>query len=141
MCQFVTDKNFEVKGSDRLALVQYMVGQEYSSAPQDALGDPAMALAVPVEQYRSTYRFLAPESFAQNFLNVIAKASAKITLDGKAVGGFEKIPGSDYQAARVKIGGGAHEISGTEAFGIMVSGIGTRTSYMYPGGLDLKRLK
>ncbi|PIE17773.1 MAG: hypothetical protein CSA65_07685 [Proteobacteria bacterium] len=140
--EFATTKDFEVSGTGRFTVVQFMVGQSYSAAPgAGAPGDPAMALAVPVEQYRRDYRFLAPASFAQNYVNVIAAADAQITLDGKAVTGFTAIPGSTYRVAKVKISGGVHNIEGSSAFGISVYGVGDYTSYMYPGGLDLKLLQ
>ena len=100
-----------------------------------------MALAVPVEQYRRDYRFLAPQSFEQNYVNVIALPDAQVQLDGKAVTGFQAVPDSQYQVAKVKIAGGNHTIEGTTAFGIAVYGVGSYTSYMYPGGLDLKLLQ
>jgi len=37
----------------------------------------------------------------------------------------------------MRIGGGAHELQGDRAFGVVVYGFGAYTSYMYPGGLDL----
>ena len=45
-----------------------------------------------------------------------------------------------YGVARVMISGGAHAISGTAEFGIVVYGFGEFTSYMYPGGLDLEAI-
>ena len=137
--EFSTDKDFEVSGSGRFALVQFMVGQ--GSNAQAAPGDPAMSLAVPAEQYRTSYRFLAPESFAQNYVNVIARPDANVMLDGAAVTGFAPIPGSEFHAAKVKISGGSHTITGSNGFGISVYGVGSYTSYMYPGGLDLKLLE
>lgn len=140
--EFATTKDFEVTGTGRFTVVQFMVGQSYSAAPgSGAPGDPAMALAVPVEQYRNDYRFLAPESFEQNYVNVIATPDAQVKLDGKAVTGFTAIPGSSYSVAKVKIDGGVHNIEGSSAFGISVYGVGSYTSYMYPGGLDLKLLQ
>lgn len=140
--EVVSTKDFEVTGTGRFALVQFMVGQSYSAAAgSGAPGDPAMALAVPVEQYRRDYRFLAPESFEQNYVNVIALPDAQVQLDGKPVTGFVPVPDSQYQVAKVKIPGGTHTIEGTTAFGIAVYGVGSYTSYMYPGGLDLRLLQ
>jgi hypothetical protein len=139
--EFTTDKDFEIRGSKRLSALQFMVGQDFSgSAAQGAPGDPAMAFAVPVEQYRSSYRFLAPESFEQNYVNVIAPIDATITLDGNPVTGFSPIADTNYQVAKVSISGGNHTIEGTRKFGITVYGVGSYTSYLYPGGLDLNLL-
>jgi hypothetical protein len=35
-------------------------------------------------------------------------------------------------------GSEGHEIHGDSPFGLVVYGYGSRTSYMYPGGLDLR---
>jgi len=42
------------------------------------------------------------------------------------------------QTARVTIRPGVHQVLSTQPFGIIVYGFGSYTSYMYPGGLDLR---
>ena len=143
--EFVSNQDFLVAGSDKLIVVQFMVGQNYSKMTpgEGAPGDPAMALAVPVEQYRSSYRFLAPESYAKNYVNIIAPTNATIELDGVAIsqGEFMPVGKTTFQVAKIQIKGGAHHIKSKSRFGITVYGVGSYTSYMYPGGLDLKALK
>lgn len=141
--ELTTTQDIEVNGSGRLAVVQYIVGQNYSTeATNGAPGDPAMAQAVPVEQYRTSYRFLAPASYQQNYVNVIAKAGAEVRLDGQVVAPqqFNAVGGSGYSVARLRISGGSHRIDASSAFGITVYGVGAYTSYIYPGGLNLKIL-
>jgi len=144
--EITTSKDFIVSGSGRLAVAQFMVGQNYSNMKlgTGAPNDPAMALAVPVEQYRTSYRFLAPLSYQQNYVNVIAPPGATVQLNGAALAksAFSPVGSSGkYTAAKVKIKGGTHTISSSAGFGITVYGVGAYTSYMYPGGLDLKALK
>ncbi len=142
--EFVTTADFEVKGSKRLALAQFMVGQSYNTTfpGAGAPRDPAMSLAVPVEQYRKTYRFLAPSTYKSNFVNVIAPTKAVVRMDGKAIplADYKDIANTGYKVARLKITGGAHFMESNMAVGISVYGVGSYTSYMYPGGLDLKTL-
>jgi hypothetical protein len=139
-----TTKDVEITGTGRLLVVQYMVGQNYSNLNpgEGAPGDPAMSLAVAVEQYRTDYRFLAPKSYEQNFVNVIAPSSASISLDDAFVAEskFTAIGTTSFKSAKLAITGGSHRIHSTVAFGITVYGVGAYTSYMYPGGLDLKIL-
>ena len=143
--EFVSSQDFLAAGSDKFIVVQFMVGQNYSSMTpgEGAPGDPAMALAVPIEQYRSSYRFLAPQSYEKNFVNVIAPTNSTVELDGKAIDQAEFMPvgKTKYQVAKILIQGGAHHIKSKSRFGITVYGVGSYTSYMYPGGLDLKALK
>lgn len=144
--EFESTKDFEVTGTGRFALISYMVGQNYSVlTPGDgAPNDPAMALGVPVEQYRVSYSFLAPASYAQNYVNIHAPVGATVKLDGTALttSQFTSISStSGYQVAKLKISGGSHIIDSTSKTGITVYGVGSYTSYMYPGGLDLKALE
>jgi hypothetical protein len=142
--EFVATTDFEVTGSGRLAVAQFMVGQNYSNPDpgKGAPGDPSMSLAVPVEQFRLTYRFLAPESYEQNYVNVMAPKAATITLDGAAIDESKFAPLADkYKVAKVKINGGSHLAESSSTFGIAVYGVGSYTSYMVPGGLDLKLLE
>ena len=144
--EFLTKQDFEVTGTGRFALVKFMVGQNYSNLKpgEGAPGDPAMALAVPVEQYRTSYHFLAPASYQKNYVNIHAPGTANVKLDGQL------IPASKFQAfsanstmkvAKIQISGGSHFVESTSKTGITVYGVGSYTSYMYPGGLDLKSLK
>ena len=141
-----TTKDFEARGTARFALAQFMVGQNYSNPEggKGEPGDPSMALAVPVEQYRSYYRFLAPTTYQQNYVNVIAPTEATVLLDGSPIqkSTFTAIGASSFGVAKIKISGGSHTVeSSSGGVGIAVYGVGSYTSYMYPGGLDLKILK
>lgn len=139
--EFVTAEDFEVQAEQAFMVAGFMVGQDFTST-STAVGDPAMALAVPVEQFRKAYVFLAPESYDQNYVNVIAKAGATVMLDGAAVTGFQPVGTGEWTVAKVPISGGTHVINtdGAEGFGIAVYGVGSYTSYMYPGGLDVKQI-
>ena len=142
--EFTTNKDFSAEGTGRFALVQYMVGQNYSNPNpgKGAPGDPAMALAVPVEQYRTSYQFLAPKNYQQNYVNVITQNPTSIKLDGTVLtkSQFKAIGSTGYHVAKLKISGGTHYMEGAAKFGVAVYGVGSYTSYMYPGGLDLKLL-
>jgi hypothetical protein len=128
--------------SDKPILVaQYMQGQ--ASVPSNA-GDPSMALTVPVAQYRSEYTFTASTTYDSNFINVIAKIGTAIMLDDKPLDGEARDVGkSDFHVIRARLpagGSGVYRIRADAPFGLVVYGYGRYTSYMYPGGLDLKRI-
>jgi hypothetical protein len=97
-------------------------------------------VAIPLEQYRSGYTFLAPESYAQSFVNVVAAAGVAVRLDGRALeaGEFSPVGQSGLSAARIPLTGGVHRMDADAKFGIVVYGYGSYTSYMVPGGLDLQ---
>jgi hypothetical protein len=124
-----------------IAIAQYMQGQ--ASVPSHS-GDPSMSLAVPTAQYRSDYIFTASTTYDSNFINVIAPIGTAITLDDKPLGGVATDVGSsNYQVIRLQLpaaGSGVYRLHAEAPVGLAVYGYGRYTSYMFPGGLDLKRL-
>jgi len=113
------------------------------------IGDPAMILAVPMEQFRSEYIFLAPSNYLQDYLNVIAPVGTSIVLDGELTLPMEAIPqacsatsGVCWAVAKVSLSDGTHSITSTggEKFGVAVYGYDDDVSYGYPGGMALEAL-
>jgi hypothetical protein len=133
-------QDVRVSGSDAIMVAQFLLGQDYKgigSAGNAAMGDPALSLGIPFEQWRSDYSFLTPETFTENYVNVIAGERQLVLLDEHAVSGFVPLEGTNLQVARVRVDGGQHRIHSQENFGIVVYGYALYTSYMVPGGLDL----
>ncbi|MFI5307790.1 MAG: IgGFc-binding protein [Polyangiales bacterium] len=133
-------KDFRVRGSDAILVAQFLLGQDYNgrgTAGAYAKGDPSMSLAIPTEQYRSRYPFLTPETYTDNYVNVIARQNQLILLDGLLVNGFTTVASTQLTTARVRVGGGSHLIESAQPFGIVLYGYAPYTSYMLPGGLDL----
>ncbi len=133
-----TAASFEITADQKVLVAQYMEGQDAGGGT----GDPAMALAVPVEQFRTDYMFHAPIEYESNYVDVTAMMGSTVTLDGMALT-FTPIGTTGYGVARVYPltagpgGDGNHSIQGDMPFGITVYGYGQYTSYWYPGGLDL----
>ncbi len=127
-------KDFQVTANHRILVAQYMEGQ---SAGGDS-GDPAMTLAVGLEQYRNSYLFHAPVTYVTNYVNITAPAGAHITLDGSNVPAGTPIGNTGYTVNRIQVSQvGNHNITGDVPFGISVYGYGDYTSYWYPGGSDV----
>jgi hypothetical protein len=103
-----------------------------------------MAIEVPRAQYRNNYIFSVSKTYDFNFVNVVAPRSATVQLDGEPLpdSAFVAIGATDYRVARYKLPADREvfRIEGTDPFGIVVYGYGAFTSYMYPGGLDLKKI-
>ena len=136
-----TAASFQITASAKVLVAQYMEGQ---GAGGDT-GDPAMTLAVPVEQFRNSYLFHAPVTYDSNYVDVVAPAGATVMLDGSPVS-LSPIGATGFSLGRVQALGtgpamdGSHSITGDLAFGITVYGYGQYTSYWYPGGLDLSNI-
>jgi len=127
--------DFKVTASDKILVTQYMEGEQAVGS-----GDPAMSVAVSIQQYRSDYLFHAPTNYDANFVNVTAPNGAAVTIDGVAVNGFVPIGNAGYSVARVPLsnaGSGTHAVLSPVPVGISVYGYGEYTSYWYPGGQNL----
>ena len=86
--------------------------------------------------------FLAPNDYDQNYVNVVAQKDATVRLDGVTLpdSEFEPVGSSNLRVARHALDRAQFHIAdGSAPFGILVYGYGQYTSYMYPGGLDVKR--
>lgn len=144
--EFEAREDFHIKGTGPLLVAQFLVGQNYDGSISDTgAGDPAMSLAIPTEQFRSDYTFLAPATFEQNYVNVVAAHGVEVMLASNGasptpVTGWTPVGGSGFRAARVEISGGSHQMTSSSPFGIVVYGYSRYTSYMYPGGLDLEAI-
>ena len=107
--------------------------------PDDAgIGDPAFALAVPVEQLRDEYVFLVPNKYEENHLTIYAPTDAsvflsEVSLDGEA---WESIT-DDWKVLHHPVPDGVHHLTGDQNFGVMVHGYDSYVSYAYPAGMNL----
>jgi hypothetical protein len=136
-----TVNSFKIQADQKVLVAQYMEGQDAGGNT----GDPAMTLAVPVEQFRTQYLFHAPTNYESNYVDVTAPVGATVTLDGAPLS-FAPIGTTGYALSRVyplnagPNNDGNHSIESTQAFGITVYGYGQYTSYWYPGGLNLNTI-
>ncbi|MBI5498656.1 MAG: IgGFc-binding protein [Deltaproteobacteria bacterium] len=136
-----TTATFVVDANKKIVVAQYMEGQDAGGG----MGDPAMALAVPIDQFRLSYLFHAPTNYEVNYVEVFGAVDAEIVLDGDPIGALAGIGDSGIGHRRIVLDDGPradgnHEIQADQEFGISVYGYGQYTSYWYPGGLDLDQI-
>jgi hypothetical protein len=79
-----------------------------------------MVLGIPVEQYGTSYSFLAPASYPIHYLNIVTPTGAAVTLDGAALAPsrFSPIGATNYQVAREEIAGGTQSKVGITVYGV-----------------------
>jgi hypothetical protein len=134
--EFQTTAAFEIIADHRIMVAEYMIGQ----ALDNKAGDPAMVLAVPVQQYRTHYLFHAPTNYESSYVNITAPTSATVSLDDATLAPGTPVGTTGFSVTQVlldKSGTGNHVIDASEPVGISVYGYGQYTSYWYPGGLEL----
>ncbi len=136
--EFTTDQDFVVDGTGPIYVTQFMQGQDALGA---SIGDPAMGSGIPWVQVRADYDFLTPDTYTENYVNVVAPTGTDIALDGAPVSGFQAIGTTGFSVARVPVYPGGHHIAsvGAARFGITTYGYAPYTSYLYPGGLNFGR--
>jgi hypothetical protein len=127
---------FQIAADRRVIVSEYLMGE----AAGGGTGDPAMVLAVPVQQFRTHYLFHAPTNYEANYVNITALTGTTVTLDSMTVVAGTRVGSTGYEVMRVRLdntGNGNHVIDASGPFGISVYGYGQYTSYWYPGGLEL----
>jgi IgGFc binding protein len=133
--------DFRVHSDKPVLIAHYLQGQ---SSVDSGAGDPSMAVAVPLAQYRDDYIFAVSKTYDYNFVNVVAPSDATVLLDGEALpdSAFVDIGTTGFHVARHMLPADREvfHMVGTRPFGIVVYGYGKFTSYMYPGGLDLRKI-
>jgi hypothetical protein len=139
------NKSFAIEGDQPFAIGSFMLGGTIQeNMGYDSLGDPSFMMTVTPEQFRTSYTFLAPADFVENYADVLVPDGASVTLDGAPLAGTpEPIGTSGWSVVRAPLdgsGGGIHKVETTDArgVGLQIEGFGNATSYYYPGGLNLK---
>jgi hypothetical protein len=135
--ELMTTEHVIVRSDKPIAVAQFLVGQ----GAESRVGDPSLSMAIPTEQYRSAYAFLSPASYDINYVSIIARAGDAVRLDGTTLAGFVPIGDGAFQVTAVPLAkAGSHEVHSehNQGIGVNVYGYGDYTSYMLPGGLDLR---
>ncbi|MBI3072187.1 MAG: IgGFc-binding protein [Deltaproteobacteria bacterium] len=144
--EFESFGDFEVVATKPVLVTQFLTAQDAPGTGRledgdNWIGDPTMITAVPVEQFRKNYIFLAPDSYKFDFVNVVAPVGAVITLDGQPLSvALVPFGTGRYAAARIPIADGTHRIDSDKPVGVIVYGWDRYVSYGYPGGLSLEDL-
>jgi hypothetical protein len=149
--EFESSMDFEVISKKPVLVGQFLAAQDApdpnvggnAQADDAKIGDPAFMLAVPYEQYRVDYVFIAPPKYAFNYITITAPTGSEIILDGEVIDSSRWTPigTGEFSSAFAELKEGTHDIRGDEPFGIISYGWDDYVSYGYPGGLDLRDLK
>lgn len=133
---FFSSESFEIQASGKISVAQFLTSQGQTD---DVVGDPAMIMAVPQNQYRSDYHVLTPQGYSRDYVAIIRPAGATIEIDGTTIADaqFQPVGSGNWEVATIEVEPGVHIVEGTEPFGLQAYGFDTAVSYAYPGGLNL----
>ncbi len=134
------NETFEVQGDNEFAVAAFLLSAVTSI---DKRGDPSQTTFTAVEQFRTTYVFLAPSDYPALYADITATEDASIQLDGQPIAArWEKLGTGPYGVHRVDLTksgtGGAHRLVAKKPVGVQVIGYGDYTSFQYPAGMNLK---
>jgi len=145
--EFPSREHFEILSDKPILLGQFLASEQapdpnrYSDfeSGDAGTGDPAFILAVPVEQFREDFVFLAPDKYAFDYVSVIAPSSALVLFDENPIQvSWEPVgEGTEWHIARFAIADGVHFIQSDQPLSVIVYGYDQYVSYGYPGGLNL----
>ena len=103
------------------------------------VGDPAMTIEVPEEQWQEQFVFLTPDKYQWDYLHVVGPADMTLTLDGGAMSKslYEPIPSTDHAVLRTLVNDGIHVLTADKPVSITVYGYDAAVSYAYSGAMGL----
>ncbi len=137
-CEVRIQGDTEVSGDKPILVGHYLMSVIVAAGD---LGDPALALAVPTEQFRESYTFLVPSEYAQQYVSVVAGAGTSVQLDsGDVTSQLATFGSGAFKAARISVQPGQHKVTCPGGCGIEVYGYDDAVSYLFAGGLDLKTI-
>jgi len=136
--EFLSAQDFLVSGTAPLYVTQALLSEHALDAQS---GDPALGSGIPINQWRSEYDFLVPETYSSNYLNLAAPKGAAVYLDGQLIEAWEATSAAGHKVARLEAEPGSHHIEsvGGVGFGITSYGYASYTSYLLPGGMNFLR--
>lgn len=158
--EFRAHEAFELAATGPIQVAHYMAGSQAEGVPQTCsgstgqvgLGDPALTVLVPAEQWRSDYTVLVPNGYAEDHLSLVGPAGTAVTLTGNdgtrstvtldTAIGTTGLAWGRYAIPRAAGGGttlaNVWTLTAPVPFGVEVYGWSCAVSYAYPGGLNLE---
>jgi hypothetical protein len=143
----VTSTPFVVEGDQPFAVASFLPGGVLQSPGTDAAtskGDPGATFLVSPLQFGSSYSFLIPPGYPEQYADIVFQNEAQPTLDGAAVQATPTLLGnSGWSFARVKIAQSGMHVVATDAahrVGGQIVGLGFATGLYYSAGSQQLRL-
>jgi hypothetical protein len=137
-----TTTDITVDSTEPVAIAQILVSQTFTTK---YTGDPSLTIYPPVDQYRRDYLFNVPTSYDSDYVVISAPVGTNVSIDaavptGCVVAPAGNVAGKDWEARRCPVSVGAHRMHGDAPFGIVAYGYGSRASYAFIGGANVKKI-
>jgi hypothetical protein len=144
-CQVEISADTKITASEPILVGHYLVSaiwQDPFFGMSIGSGDPSLAIAVPVEQFRDSYAILVPSQYMATYASIVVPDGTTAMLDNSDVTSQLTPFGGGFRGGRVKITtAGPHNITCPGGgCGVELYGYSDAVSYMFAGGLDLKQI-
>jgi hypothetical protein len=106
---------------------------------QTGIGDPSLGIVPPIEQFRDSYKFLAPQDYDEQYVSIVAQAGDDVRLDNVTVTGWTPF-GTGLMTAAAPLTVGTHTVTCALECSVEVYGWSQAVSYLFAGGLDLRTI-
>jgi len=140
-CQVKITGDTSISASEPILVGHYLesaIWQDPFFGGSVGSGDPSMAIAVPIEQFRKDYTVLVPSQYTKNYMSIAAPMTGAVLVDGLPIQ-LTAFAGN-YRGTRHQVNPGQHKISCPNGCGVLVYGYSDAVSYLFAGGLDLKKI-
>lgn len=149
---FQVGTSVEIIATGPVLVGHFLQGSNYSGFSNDSrcgdwlsstgIGDPAFTLVVPMDQFLTEYVVLTPETYYDDYINIVAPPNAQIVFDGAPLAQSLTMISSPAGMGIVQlpVQDGIHTIKSDLPIGLTVYGYDCDVSYAYPGGLALKTI-
>ncbi len=140
-CELMITGDVEITATEPIMVAHFLLATGNAGSGVNPVGDPAIAISPPTEQYRDDYTLLVPSQYAQNFLAIVAPQGSSVQVNGADVTAQLTSFGSgQYVAGRISVQQGQIKLSCSGGCGVEVGGYDDAVSYLFAGGLDLKAI-
>jgi len=131
-----SDQSFVLTATAPVQVAQYLASRDCT---QQSTGDPSLIMMVATSQYRHDYVFLVPKDYTKDYVSIVRKAGAVVTLDEVEVpdSSFKPVGNTEYEYAWVLVEDGPHHIDSDQPIGVFQYGYHNAASYGHPAGLNL----
>ncbi len=125
-----------------IMVIQYMQGSTCSNN----VGDPAMVIIPPVEQFIKRVSYSTPtySKFLTHYVYILTEKNSSVNLNGKKINNSKfKYFNScgDYKYVSIDLNLGSHLVESNEGFSMIAYGYGNFISYAYIGGTSFRNLQ
>lgn len=145
-CEFGTTRPTALNATGALLVAGVISGHQSTGVRfyGTQAGDPSLFILPPVEQFRTNYAFVSPQTFLRTYVTVAAAPSAPITIDGRSIPAEQRLErrsveldGRTWEVFTIAIEPGVHRMASDTRFGIIAYAYDDYVSYAFTGGLDL----